>query len=137
VPTVLGFAKKTSSTTLASGSYTEVGEAAISLSQASAINVNASLTAESTQFQTITCLVKIDGSQVSNEERASVTQTVNSGELEDDIANMDVVGSSIYRGSGSETFASGSHTAEVFCTTTEVHTPAVVKNVAIAWTAAS
>jgi hypothetical protein len=137
VPTLLGFATKTTSTTLAQGSYVQVGEAAISLAKASAINVTASLTAESTQFQTITCLIKIDGSQVSNEERASVTQTVNSGEIEDDIASLDVVGSSIYRGAGNETDAAGSHTAAVFCTTTEVHTPAVVKNVAIAWTAAS
>jgi hypothetical protein len=138
VPTVSGFAKKTSSTTL-STTLTKVGEAKITLAQASVIDVNANLTIEAEQFQTVTCVDRIEGTQISNEVRDSITQTIGSGEQQDNVSAMDVVGSSIYRGAGNETYAEGEHTVEVFCKTTEgQHTFAVVSNVAtLAWTSAT
>jgi hypothetical protein len=118
----------------------KVGEVTVDLNQASVIDVNADLTFGINQFQAVTCLVEIEGTQVSNEVRASIAQTTNSGELEDDVASMNVVGSSIYRGSGNETYATGDHTVELWCKTTEIaaHQPAVVTNqVILAWTSAT
>jgi hypothetical protein len=109
---VSGFKGTLPATTLTETSA-KIAEASITLTATSRVDVSAQISIEATRIPDgATCVAKIDGAEVS--EPVSELETASAANAPQAM-DLGLVGSTVFEGSGKETLASGTHTAEIWC----------------------
>jgi hypothetical protein len=109
---VSGFKGTLPATTLTETSA-KVAEASITLTATARVDLSAAITIEAGRLPNgATCVAKMEGTEIS--EPVTALETASAANAPQ-VVDLGLVGSTVFEGSGKETLASGTHTAEIWC----------------------